>query len=191
MPRGKLGIFVGGASSRMGGRPKGLLCAKDTGEPLVVRLARLGREADLEPVWVGCADPYRELVPGLGELRDEPAGIGPLGGLHALLRAAEGAPVIALACDMPQITHAFLMRLLSERPDAAVLAPRSEAGLWEPLCARYDAPSVLAECARAIAQGERALQRLLARVAAVELTLSRDERAALIDWDAPEDLARS
>jgi molybdopterin-guanine dinucleotide biosynthesis protein A len=184
-----LGIFVGGSSTRMGGHPKGRLHAKDTGEPLVVRLARLAREAGLSPVWVGRAQAYRELVPGLPELSDEPAGIGPLGGLCALLRAAGEAPVIAVACDMPQVSLALLERLLSENTEAMVLAPRSEAGLWEPLCARYRAVDVLPICEAALAEGVRSFQQLFARLPVCELPLSSAERGALIDWDRPEDMS--
>jgi molybdopterin-guanine dinucleotide biosynthesis protein A len=185
-----LGIFVGGASRRMGGQPKGLLRARDTQEPLVVRLARLGREAGLSPVWVGNAESYRALVPGLPELVDRPAGIGPLGGLSALLSAADTAPVIAVACDMPHVSSALLQRLSSEQPGVSVLAPRSASGIWEPLCARYDPTRVLPICDEAIRQGERSFQRLFARLSATDLPLSAEEWAELTDWDRPEDLPR-
>lgn len=187
--RNLLGIFVGGASTRMGGRPKGLLHSLDTQEPLVARLARLGRAAGLEPVWVGRADAYRELVPGLRELADEPANVGPLGGLGALLRAGGDAHVIAVACDMPFVSQALLRRLQQEQPAAMVLASRSEAGFWEPLCARYHASAVLPSCESALAQGVRSFQQLFARLPVAELSLSSTERTELKDWDRPEDVS--
>ena len=55
-----LGIFVGGASTRMGGQPKGLLPAP-TGEPLVSRTIAAGRAAGLAPVLVGAAEHYLRL----------------------------------------------------------------------------------------------------------------------------------
>lgn len=179
------GIFVGGRASRMHGRAKGLLRA-DTGEPVVVRLVRVARAAGLEPVWVGLeqsahADAYRAAA-ALPELADRPPGIGPLGGLAGLLEAGSA---IAVACDMPFVSSALLTRLRSERPGAAVLAPRSQ-GLWEPLCARYDAALVLPTLTRALDAGTRSFQQLLASLEVTELTLATREE--LVDWDTPEDL---
>ncbi|MFT3925787.1 MAG: molybdenum cofactor guanylyltransferase [Myxococcales bacterium] len=184
-----LGIFVGGASRRMGGYPKGLLTARDTAEPLVVRLARLAREVGLEPVWVGRADAYRALLPELRELTDDPAGVGPLGGLMALLRAARHEHVLAMACDMPHVSPQLLWRLRQEQPEASVLSPRSEVGLWEPLCARYRVAAVLPACEAALARGDRSFQALFATLPVVELPLSELERRELVDWDRPEDLS--
>jgi molybdopterin-guanine dinucleotide biosynthesis protein A len=115
--------------------------------------------------------------------------VGPLGGLHALLRAGGERQVLALACDMPHVSRALLERLLSEQPAAAVLAPRSPSGLWEPLCARYHAARVAPVCAQALQQGQRSFQALLARLEVAELPLSAEELGQLRDWDTPEDVA--
>ncbi|HEX5655779.1 MAG TPA: NTP transferase domain-containing protein [Polyangiales bacterium] len=175
------GLFIGGRATRMGSIHKGLL--QIDGEPIVVRLARMAREAGLEPVWVGLRDDaYRRALPGLREIADAVPGIGPPGGLLGLL--AEGS-AIALACDMPFVSAALLVRLRDEHPSERVLAPRFD-GFWEPLCARYDA-SVRVDLARAIAAGTRSLQPFLSALPARELTLaSRDE---LRDWDAPGDIS--
>lgn len=181
-----LGIFVGGKARRMGGHAKGLLPAPESGEPLVVRLARLARELECEPVLVGAAERYASALPSLRVLADDPADIGPLGGLSALLAAAGDRPALALACDLPYVSRALLARLLQEDGDAAVLAPRSTNGLWEPLAARYHAERVRPELARAIAAGTRSFQALFAKLDVRELALP--ERAELSDWDRPEDL---
>ncbi|MET0286694.1 MAG: NTP transferase domain-containing protein [Polyangiales bacterium] len=175
------GLFVGGRATRMGGIHKGLLQIE--GEAVVVRLARIAREVGLEPVWVGLRDDaYRTALPGLRELADAPAGIGPLGGLAGLL--AHGS-AIALACDMPFVSSQLLLRLRDEQPDALALAPRFD-GIWEPLCARYDARAGVA-LERAIAAGTRSLQPFLSALPAHELVLSsRDE---LRDWDTPDDVS--
>lgn len=174
------GLFVGGRAARMGGIAKGLLEVE--GEPIVVRLCRVAREAGLEPVWVGLHDDaYRDALPELRALDDAPGGIGPLGGLAGLL--TEGS-AIALACDMPFVSAALLRRLRDEQPDAAVLAPRFD-GRWEPLCARYDA-RVRGPLVQAIAAGMRSFQPFLTGLPAQELVLpSRDE---LRDWDTPSDV---
>ncbi|HSO38965.1 MAG TPA: NTP transferase domain-containing protein, partial [Labilithrix sp.] len=117
------GIFVGGASTRMGGRPKGLLRVS-SGETLVERWKKLFDDLAIPCVLVGdgARDAYRDA--GLEILADERAGdaLGPLGGLLALLgRAREGA-VIAVACDMPFVSPELVRRLASAAPSPAVAA---------------------------------------------------------------------
>jgi molybdopterin-guanine dinucleotide biosynthesis protein A len=183
-----LGIFVGGGATRMGGSPKGLLPAPDTGEPLVVRLARLGHELGCETVLVGRADAYLAALPALAVLADDPPAIGPLGGLGALLAAAGSRRALAVACDMPFVSRDLLARLVAE-PCADALAARS-AARWEPLCAAYDGSRVSPPLAQALADGVRSFQALFARLDVRELALSPAERAELIDWDTPEDVRR-
>ena len=106
------GIFVGGASARMGS-PKGLLVHR--GKTLIARWIRVLAEAGVEPVLVGARPEYARL--GLPTLADEVsneasegvarggkrgvrAGNGPLGGLCALLDAAGSRQVLCVACDM-------------------------------------------------------------------------------------------
>ncbi len=177
------GIFVGGASSRMNGVPKGLLRAPD-GETIVAHVARAMRDAGLEPVLVGKRAEYEGV--GVRSIADA-ADAGPLGGLVALLDAARGEPVVAIACDMPYVS-AELVRKLATAPDAPVVAPRRD-GRWEPLFARYDASRVLDVAKARCARGELALQGLLDQVGARVLDLDADEAARLADWDRPEDVA--
>jgi molybdopterin-guanine dinucleotide biosynthesis protein A len=185
------GIFVGGAATRMGGIAKGLLPAPDTGEPLVARTLRLAQGLGLEVCLVGAAQAYQSAFSMLPVIADNPAGIGPLGGLGGLLAAAGERPALALACDLPFVSAELLERLAHERLSAQVLAPRSaDIQRWEPLCARYDAASVRAELAAAIARGERSFQALFRGLCVEELTLSPAEQRCLLDWDKPEDLNR-
>jgi len=185
-----IGIFVGGRARRMGGIAKGLLPAPSTGEPLAARLARIAHELGHEPVLVGDAPAYREALPGLRAIADDPVGVGPLGGLGGLLAAADDGLVIALSCDLPHVSPALLGRLATTPSTAAVLAPRATSGVWEPLCARYDAAAVRPALVAALARGERSFQRLFAAVRVEALPLDDAERAQLVDWDAPEDLTR-
>jgi molybdopterin-guanine dinucleotide biosynthesis protein A len=179
------GIFIGGRSRRMGGVPKALL-RLPSGETLLERAVRVAREAGLEPVLVGSVEGAR--AEGVRALADAAHSRGPLGGLVALLEAAEGAPVVALACDMPRVDAALLGRIASEAPGAAVLAPRRN-GLWEPLCARYDSARVWALAAARLAAGDLALQRLLAAASAVPLVVENE--ALLEDVDTLDDAARA
>jgi molybdopterin-guanine dinucleotide biosynthesis protein A len=184
----RLGIFVGGAGTRMGGVAKGLLRTKESGEALAARLVGIAHTLGLRPVLVGRAEAYAELLPDVPVLADEPVGIGPLGGLNALLRAYPTQRVMAVACDMPRVSALLLRRLAADPSQAAVLAPRNGEGLWEPLCARYDAPQVLPELARALDQGVRSFQRLFAQLAVEELKIADDAQHELVDWDTPEDV---
>ncbi len=96
------GIFVGGASTRWGGMPKGLLQLA-SGETLVGRWRTLFDSLGIETVLVGQHPSYATL--GLDCVADEPAGIGPLGGLVGLLARADGRRVVAVACDMPYVSR--------------------------------------------------------------------------------------
>ncbi len=184
------GIFVGGASSRMGS-PKGLMRAgglADGGEVLVLRLARIVREAGLEPVLVGQRPEYETM--GLRSIADDAdAGLsaGPLGGLIALLEEAHAERVVAIACDMPHVT-VNLVRKLVHAHDAAVVAPKRD-GRWEPLFARYDSARVLPIARARAARHELALQGLLEDAGASALELDSEEVALLDDWDTPADAA--
>jgi molybdopterin-guanine dinucleotide biosynthesis protein A len=182
------GILIGGGSRRMGGAPKGLLPAPDGGEPIAARLARIAREAGLAPVLVGDLADYDGPV-ALPRLGDRPSGIGPLGGLAALLEHAAEGDAVALACDLPLLSTALLARLATHPTAAPVLAPRmrGKAG-FEPLFARYRAPAVLPLVVAAIGRGERSPVRLLDSLTVGELELTDAERAQLVDWDAPGDV---
>lgn len=153
----------------MGGRPKGLLIGP-TGETLFARAMRVAAEVS-DVVVVGDASPY-----GVSSLADAEPGIGPMGGLRALL--ADGS-AIALACDMPYVEPQHLQALCAHRSSAPIVAARRE-GRWEPFFARYDA-SVLA----AITPAMRSFQQLFAVVNVDEIPI---EPSVLDDWDTPDDI---
>jgi len=181
-----LGVLAGGRGTRMGGRDKSRMPAPYTREALAARIVRLG-----QGLGFACALVGGEPLPQVAHLIDEPAGIGPIGGLRALLAHADGAPVIAVACDLPRVTEALLARLANESPGAAVLCPRDpETGKWQPLFARYDAQRILPALLAAIAAGTHSMQTVFRALEVTELSLSPDERAALTDWDEPADLTR-
>jgi molybdopterin-guanine dinucleotide biosynthesis protein A len=179
------GVFVGGAGSRMGGAAKGLLRAPE-GVTLVDRWRAILADAGADVVLVGSAEAYA--ATGLEAIADDPPGVGPVGGLCALLRRAGPCPALALGCDMPFVSARLVDRLVNAPPSLA-LAPRKD-GRWEPLFARYDAAAVLPVALDAVARGRRALQAVLDAVGAVALPLSREEERELRDWDTPEDVAR-
>lgn len=180
------GVFVGGASSRMGGQPKGMMTAPD-GRPIVQRWRDLLRGVGAHVVLVGRASAFADL--GLDVLEDQPEGVGPLGGLSALLAAAGDGLALAVACDMPYVGPSLVARLVDAAP-AAIVAPR-RGGRWEPLFARYDARVVRPIVAELLATGRHALQAVCDAGGATPLTLTADEERELRDWDAPSDVTAS
>jgi len=188
-PNVVIGLFVGGRGLRLGGVAKGNLTLA-SGETLAARLVAEAKKAlpASRVVLVGAAEAYASL--GLPALVDTPAGIGPLGGLRALLldaQAAGCAHALALSCDLPYLGAGLIARLAHEEPAAALLAPR-DGELWSTLVARY-AVSALAAVDAGIAAHEHALQRVVRRLGdgAVELSVDEEERRQLRDWDTPED----
>jgi molybdopterin-guanine dinucleotide biosynthesis protein A len=209
-------IFVGGASSRMGGRPKGLLVGPD-GLPLVVRLASLLSGVGVPCVLVGEHPAYAHL--GLATVADAAAGAGPLGGLVAALERAGSGVLVALACDMPFVTPALLRALLAHPSPSPIVAacrpaepassparpaspespaspggPRAQrpgpplAGL-EPFFARYDAPRVLPVATSRLARGALSLRGLLEEAGVERMVLPHGDTHLLDDWDSPGDMA--
>ncbi|MGC4089971.1 MAG: molybdenum cofactor guanylyltransferase [Polyangiaceae bacterium] len=183
-----IGIFVGGRGRRMGGADKGLLPLPEGGTVLARLVGQCRTALPHSPIHlIGDARAYADF--NLPALTDEPPGIGPLGGLIALLRhSGTHSSAIVLACDMPYVSAALLARLANEAPDAAALAPRRD-GHWEPLCARYGT-SLLTLAEDAVAAQRLSLQHLFEHLGekAQPLTLSPEEERQLFDWDTPEDI---
>jgi len=172
----------------MGGRPKGLLPGPD-GRPLLARLVDAGHAVGCDVVLVGEAAAYGAIAPEVPRLEDRPAGVGPLGGLAALLEAAGDRPCVALACDMPHVEAATLARLLEHAPGSAVVAPRrGDDAPWEPLLARYAPAVVRPVLGGVLEEGARSFQRLFAALEVTPLPLDAAVARALEDWDRPEDV---
>jgi len=127
------GILVGGQSRRMG-RDKALLPILPDGTTIVETVVRklCGITNDILLVGTNrdaCA------FPGLPVIADDPAGIGPLGGLRAALRATRQSHVLVVACDMP-LLHPQLLGFMAGYPrDYDVLLP--DVGQPQPLHAIY------------------------------------------------------
>lgn len=180
------GIFVGGASRRMGGRPKGLLRVAD-GRTIVKRWRDVFDACGVESVLVGAHPAYTGEP--MSTIADAADGAGPLAGLAALLDEGTGArakAVIAVACDMPYLSAAHVGALL-EAPPAVAVAPKRD-GRWEPFFARYDAPRASPVVRARLAAGALSLCDLLDALGGEELVLGADAALVLRDWDAPSDV---
>lgn len=184
------GIFIGGQSRRMLGTPKGLLRPPGSAQTLVERLVDNLVAAELpDIVLVGNNEAYDKL--GLPVVPDPLLGRGPIAGLLGLAEYAANSQfefVVAVACDMPGVDQALLLRLRSEFPAADALVPKREH--WEPLCARYRALAILPCLRRLVEQGQGRMASLLEQLgtACVRLPIDVSKVGVLEDWDAPSDL---
>jgi molybdenum cofactor guanylyltransferase len=155
--------------------------------PLISYGVEAVEEAGLEPVVVAKAD--SELPPlTCPVVREEYEARHPIAGLLAALAAAGGAPVVAIACDLPFVPPALVSYLASL--DAPVALPSVD-GHLHPLLARYE-PSVEPRLARALAH-ERPLREAVSQMAPRllgedELARFGDPRRILFNVNTPWDL---
>ena len=172
----------------MGGKIKADLPTPDGAGTLVERWLANARSLGWPARLVGSQSGMASGV-DVPRLDDDPAGIGPLGGLRALLGEVGDRPAIAVACDMPYVTSALLQKLAQHPATTPVVAPRErDADRWQPLFARYDPVRVLPVLDAALADSVRSFQGLFERLEVAELMLDDGERGALRDWDTPQDV---
>jgi len=153
-------LLAGGAARRFGGQPKGL--ARMDGVRIADRALAALRDASTAPLVIANDPAAAEWFPGERIVADETPGLGPLGGLATALHAAEGAPILVVAWDMPFVT-AELLRELRRRGEAgarAVVPVHGTDGWAEPLCAWY-AASALPICRALLEAGARRAGALL------------------------------
>ena len=147
-------LLAGGDATRFAGAPKGL--ARIGGVRIADRaLAALGAVTRQQLVIAN--DPSApDWFPGCRVVADLAPGCGPLGGLATALRAADGAPVLVVAWDMPFVPATLLaaLREEGEREGASVVPVHGVADRAEPLCAYYR-PEAIAVCDALLAGGER------------------------------------
>ena len=148
------------------------------GEVVVVTEAT-GRYADL-------ALPARcvtDIVPGCG----------PMGGLHAGLRAIDAPFALAVACDMPLLNPRLLRYMADLTRDYDALVP-SIGGIWQPLHTIY-AKACLATVEDLLARDLLALTDLLSRVRMRTLPFTTVRRfdpegLSFLNLNEPDDLMR-
>jgi molybdopterin-guanine dinucleotide biosynthesis protein A len=127
-------VLVGGHSSRMG-RDKAFL--RWHSRFMVEHVADQVASCVGKLALVGDPDRYGAL--GIDCFPDLHPGVGPLAGIEAALETKRGELNLIVACDMPDLETASLLKLLerAEMNDAQCLAARDENGLIHPLCAVY------------------------------------------------------
>lgn len=129
-------VLAGGAASRYGGIPKGLL--EVGGQRILDRVVDVVAAATgAPPLLVANAPDAASWRPDLTVVPDTRPGFGSLGGIYTAVTAGPG-PALAVAWDMPFVTAALLESLVAGAGDYDAFLPESggRRGL-EPLCAVY------------------------------------------------------
>jgi molybdenum cofactor guanylyltransferase len=128
-----ISILAGGKSTRMG-TDKAFV--EFEGRTLLAHALALAREVSAGVGIVGSADKFASFA---SVTEDEFPNRGPLGGIHAALRASHTDLNLILAVDMPFVCQSLLQYLIAqarETPEAMAVVPRWDGG-WQPLCAVY------------------------------------------------------
>lgn len=163
-------LLAGGRSTRMQRDKAGIEYAGQTQleramallQPLVVR-AFVSVRADQR------GDPQRKAYDCIVDALPE---CGPIGGIHAALRAHPGFAWLVLACDLPFLDAATLQQLIAARDVARVATAfrSSHDGKPEPLCAIWE-PRSAATIDSWLASGQQCPRGLLAHADVALLTL--------------------
>jgi len=126
-------ILAGGKSTRMG-TDKAFMTLN--GRSLLERMLDLGQSVTPDVRIIGNAQKFAPFAPTVEDVFQD---CGPLGGIHAALRASSTELNLILAVDLPFVSPALLQYLITRAesaPDASATVPLA-AGGWQPLCAVY------------------------------------------------------
>ena len=148
-------ILAGGLSSRMG-RDKAALPAGDG--TLIEHLARRLAPAVDETIVAGGSGWGN--LPGVRTVDDRYAGLGPLAGIHAGLRAALYRYVWVVGCDLPDAHPGMAALLTGLAGDYDAVVPQID-GEPQGVCALYDR-ALATRIEELLAAGERRVKMLLA-----------------------------
>lgn len=125
-------ILTGGKSTRMG-TDKAFLTLE--GRRLIERMLDLARAVARDVSIVGSKAKFEQFAPAIEDTFPD---CGPLGGIHAALRASSSELNLIVAVDMPFLSHELLGFLIgrARHSSAQVIVPRSGGG-YQPLAAVY------------------------------------------------------
>jgi molybdopterin-guanine dinucleotide biosynthesis protein A len=182
-------ILAGGASRRMGTDKSQLLL---DGQTLAQRIADVLLKVASTVTIVGRETANSQLTC----VEDVYPEWGALGGLHAALSACNTDWAFVVACDMPFISEALVLRLESLRGDFEAVAPVQPDGRPQPLCSLYRVSPCLATAEKLIQSGERKPVTLLQSVRTrwvyfAELNDLPDAASFFDNMNTPEDYSRA
>jgi molybdopterin-guanine dinucleotide biosynthesis protein A len=116
--------------------------------------------------------PFRPKT-ALRVVEDDVAGLGPLAGILAGLRAARNDACLVIACDIPDVDVPLLEALAWSTCGSEITVPVGPSGLYEPLFALYR-KSIIPQIESLLAGGERSVLPLFDRC-----------RTVVVEFDDP------
>ena len=183
-------ILAGGRSTRMG-RDKAFLPSLNTGIPLIAHQAALLRSLGTDDLLISGQAGVDYGIPGARVVTDAVADCGPLSGLAAVIAAAHHTRVLVVAVDLPQLTAAYLKKILAAGHGSIGVVPQGPDG-FEPLVAVYP-KNFLPLIEDALAVGHLGLQPLINSAVTgfilQPLPIEPGERPLFTNWNSPADLA--
>lgn len=187
-------VLAGGAASRYGGAPKGLLSVG--GRRILDRVVdAVAAVTAGPPVVVANAPDAAQWRPDLVTIPDARPGCGSLGGIYTAITAG-AEPVLCVAWDMPFVPAALLRALVAGAAGSDVFLPESggRRGV-EPLCAVYG-PACGAAIERQLATGDLRAIGFHDAVRVGRLPLARvrafgDPAVLFFNVNRPDDLERA
>lgn len=158
-------VLVGGEAKRANGQEKYFFTYE--GKTFISRLIESLSQVVDEIVLVA-RDPEQctrfNRINGVRCITDIRKGIGPIGGLHAGILAAQGELVFVAACDMPCINPAVVARLFDLIDGFDATIPCWNKDMYEPLHAVYRRSVLLAYLER---HGSRSLRSMVQNLNAI------------------------
>jgi molybdopterin-guanine dinucleotide biosynthesis protein A len=124
-------ILAGGKSTRMGA-DKAFVVLE--GRTLLARALDATRAVTADARIVGDAAKFAAFAPVVEDVFRE---CGPLGGIHAALRASPAELNLMLAVDVPFVSAGLLEFLIARARVSAAVVTVARVGGWQPLCAVY------------------------------------------------------
>jgi molybdopterin-guanine dinucleotide biosynthesis protein A len=125
-------VLAGGQSTRMGSDKAFVVLH---GQTLLARALEVARSVTNDVWIVGSPEKFAAFAPVVEDVfRD----CGPLGGIHAALRASRAELNLVLAVDMPFASRELLRYLVTRaRGSDGIATVAREGENWQPLCAVY------------------------------------------------------
>lgn len=186
-------MIAGGAATRYGGAPKGLVTVG--GRRVVDRVVdALVAATGALPILVANDPRAAEWRPGLAVHKDVVEGMGSLGGILTAVETA--GSVLCVAWDMPFVNAPLLLALAGLLDGADVAIPESDSRRGvEPLCAAYG-PACGPAIRTALARGDQraiAFHRdvRVARLARERVLQYGDPDVLFFNVNTPSDLERA
>lgn len=187
------GIVLAGGKSRRLGTDKGRLALPD-GRPLILSVIEaLGSRCDEVVVVTDDLERYSDLALPARLATDILPGRGPLGGLHAGLRAVSAAFAFTAACDMPFLNPNLIAHMAGLPRSYQALVPRFE-GRQHAAHAIY-ARACLPAIEDLLSESDGSLRELLARLDVRnldedEIRQHDPDGLSLFNLNEPQDLDR-